>query len=410
MQFYCRHTKNGVVFMELSKRAKRLEPSATLVVTAKSKALKWEGKPVISFGAGEPDFNSPQSAADGAIAAIHAGHTHYTSSNGIPELREAVCAYYEKQFGLKYDPLEVVVDCGAKPLLYEVLACLVNPGDEVIVFTPAWVSYVEQIRLFDGVPVLIDTAGTDFIPDLKALENAITPKTRCIMINTPNNPTGAVYDAQILKGIANLALKHKIAILYDEIYERMVYEGAKHYNIVELCPEVRDLTILINGVSKAFAMTGWRIGYALGEKDFMKTLNDLKGHINTNATSISQYAAVEALKHAEPDVRKMVEAFAKRRKLILGLLKEMPHISLIEPKGAFYAWFNVDGTIGKSWQGKKISSDVDFCELLLEGKYVAGVPGTAFMSPGHVRLSYANSEEEITEGMKRLHEFLKELA
>ena len=395
--------------MELSERAKRLEPSATLVVTAKSKELKAQGKPVISFGAGEPDFDSPKCAAEGAFAAIRAGHTHYTASNGIPELRKAVCDYYERQFGLSYDPAQVVVDCGAKPLLYDALACLVNPGDEVIVFTPAWVSYVEQIRLFDGVAVEIDTSKTNYIPDPAQLEKAITPKTKCIMINTPNNPTGAVYDAATLTAIAKLAVKHKIAILYDEIYERMVYDGAKHENIVVLCPEVRDLTILINGVSKAFAMTGWRIGYGLGPKDFMKTLNDLKGHINTNATSISQYAAVEALKGGEPDVKKMVEAFSARRKLIVKLLKAMPYIKLSEPDGAFYAWFNLGDAIGKSWQGKKIDSDTAFCETLLEAKFVAGVPGSAFMAPGNVRLSYASSEEDITEGMRRLHEFLDEL-
>jgi aspartate aminotransferase len=303
----------------------------------------------------------------------------------------------------------VVVDSGAKPLLYEVLACLVNPGDEVIVFTPAWVSYIEQINLCDGVAVELDTTSTGYVPDPKQLEKAITAKTKCIMLNTPNNPTGVVYDAATLKAIAALALKHKIAILYDEIYERMVYEGVKHENIVSLCPEARGLTILVNGVSKAFAMTGWRIGYALGPKEFMNSLNDLKGHINTNATSISQYAAVGALLGGEADVHTMVEAFASRRKLIVKLLKAMPHITLFEPKGAFYAWFNVEKTIGKSWQGKKITSDSDFCSLLLEAKYVAAVPGSAFMGPGHVRLSYASSEEDITEGMKRLHEFLNEL-
>ena len=395
--------------MELSQRAKRLAPSATLVVSAKSKELKAQGKPVISFGAGEPDFNSPQSAAEAAFEAIRTGQTHYTMSSGIPELRKSVCEYYERQLGLKYDPAEVVIDSGAKPLLYEVLACLINPDDEVIIFTPAWVSYVEQVRLCDGVAVELNTRKTNYIPDLKQLEGAITPRTKCIMLNTPNNPTGVVYDAATLKSIADLAVKRKIAILYDEIYERMVYDGVKHENIVSLCPEARDLTILINGVSKAFAMTGWRIGYALGPKEFMKTLNDLKGHINTNATSISQYAAIGALQSAEADVQAMVKTFALRRELIVKLLQAMPHIETFEPKGAFYAWFNVEKTFGKSWQGKKITSDDDFCSLLLEAKYVAGVSGSAFMTPGHVRLSYASSEEDITEGMRRLHAFLSEL-
>ena len=395
--------------MELSQRAKRLAPSATLAVTAKAKELKAQGKPVIAFGAGEPDFDSPNSAVEAAYAAIKAGHTHYTVSNGIPELRKAVCEYYERQIGLKYDPAEVVIDSGAKPLLYEVLACLINPGDEVIVPTPAWVSYVEQIHLCDGVTVEFDTTKTDYIPDPKQLEKVITPKTKCIMLNTPNNPTGAVYDVATLKAIAALAVKHKIAILYDEIYERMVYGDAKHENIVSLYPEARDFTILINGVSKAFAMTGWRIGYALGPKEFMKVLNDLKGHINTNATSIAQYAATGALQGAEADVQIMVKAFASRRELITKLLQAMPHITVFEPKGAFYAWFNVEKTFGKSWEGKKITSDSDFCALLLEAKYIGAVPGSAFMGPGNVRLSYACSEEDITQGMKRLHEFLDEL-
>jgi len=215
---------------------------------------------------------------------------------------------------------------------------------------------------------------------------------------------------KILKSIAELALKHEIAIFYDEIYERMVYGNAKHYNIVQVCPEVKDQTIIFNGVSKAYAMTGWRVGYALGDKKFMSTVNDFQGHITTNATSISQWAAASAIKKAEPDIHKMVQEFEKRRELIVKLLSEMPLIKLSTPEGAFYAWFDISESIGKKWNGHEITDDTKFCELLLEHKYVAGVMGSAFMTPGYIRLSYANSEDDIREGMKRLKEFLTEIA
>lgn len=395
--------------MELSQRALRMEASATLVMTAKAKALKREGKPVISFSAGEPDFDSPVCAQEAAFEAIKTGQTHYTPSAGIPELRETIAGYYSEHFGVKYDPAQVVVGCGAKPLIYVALGCLVNPGDEVIIPVPAWVSYVEQLKLFDGKEILVDTCKTGYVPDIKSIEAAITPKTKAIMLNTPNNPTGAVYSEKVLKGIAELALKHKFAILYDEIYERMVYGSAKHYNIVQICPEVKDQTIIFNGVSKAYAMTGWRLGYAIGEKKFMQTVNDFQGHITTNATSISQWASAAAIKKAEPDIAKMVAAFEKRRELIVGLLNDMPLIKLSTPEGAFYAWFDITQAIGKKWNGHEITDDTKFCELLLEHKYVAGVMGSAFMTPGYVRLSYASSDEEIKEGMKRLKEFLREI-
>ncbi|MCL1941855.1 MAG: pyridoxal phosphate-dependent aminotransferase [Synergistaceae bacterium] len=395
--------------MKLSQRAARMEASATLAMTAKAKALKREGKPVISFSAGEPDFDSPVCAQEAAFEAIKTGQTHYTPSAGIPELREAVAGYYSEHFGLKYEPAEVVVGCGAKPLLYVTLGCLIDPGDEVIIPVPAWVSYVEQLKLFDGVEVLIDTAKTGYVPDIKQIEAAITPKTKAIMLNTPNNPTGAVYSESVLKGIAELALKHKFVVLYDEIYERMVYGNSKHYNIVKICPEIKDQTIIFNGVSKAYAMTGWRIGYALGDKKFLATVNDFQGHITTNATSVSQWAAVSALKGAEPDIHVMVQAFEKRRELIVKLLSEMPLIKLSMPEGAFYAWFDITETFGKKWNGHEITDDTKFCELLLEHKFVAGVMGSAFMTPGYVRLSYASSEDDIREGMKRIKEFLTEI-
>jgi len=387
-----------------------MEPSATLAVTAKAKSLKREGKPVISFGAGEPDFNSPPSALRFAEEAMKKGQTHYTPGTGIPELREAVCAYYKEHFGLEYKPADVVVGAGAKPLLYEALGCLLDPGDEVLVFTPAWVSYVEQIRFFDGKAVLIDTSKTDFVPRIEDVRKAVTPRTRAMIINTPNNPTGAVYDEQCLRDLGKLAVEKDITILYDEIYERLVYGNAVHHQILNLVPEAREHTIIINGVSKAFAMTGWRIGYALGPSSIMGYLGDLQGHITSNACSVAQWASVGALKEAEQDVVTMHKAFSKRRDLIVELMKEMPYISFTEPKGAFYVWFNIENALGKSWEGQSLTDDTTFCKVLLESKYVALVPGSAFMADGNVRISYSNSEEEIREGMRRFKEFLSELA
>lgn len=396
--------------MYVSTRARKMEPSATLAVTAKAKSLKREGKPVISFGAGEPDFNSPPSALRFAEEAMKKGQTHYTPGTGIPELREAVCAYYKEHFGLEYKPADVVVGAGAKPLLYEALGCLLDPGDEVLVFTPAWVSYVEQIRFFDGKAVLIDTSKTDFVPRIEDVRKAVTPRTRAMIINTPNNPTGAVYDEQCLRDLGKLAVEKDITILYDEIYERLVYGNAVHHQILNLVPEAREHTIIINGVSKAFAMTGWRIGYALGPSSIMGYLGDLQGHITSNACSVAQWASVGALKEAEQDVVTMHKAFSKRRDLIVELMKEMPYISFTEPKGAFYVWFNIENALGKSWEGQSLTDDTTFCKVLLESKYVALVPGSAFMADGNVRISYSNSEEEIREGMRRFKEFLSELA
>lgn len=396
--------------MILSERALRLEPSATLAVVAKAKAMKREGKPVISFGAGEPDFNSPDSALRYGKEAMDAGHTHYTPGTGIPELREAVCDYYKDRFGLEYAPGDVVIGAGAKILLYEALSCIINPGDEVIVFAPAWVSYVEQIRLCEGKEVILDTSDTGFIPDLDQVRKAITPRTRCIMINTPNNPTGAVYDEKTLKGLAALAVEHDITIIYDEIYEQLVYGNAVHHQIVALAPEARDNIIVINGVSKAYAMTGWRIGYALGASKVMSKIGALQGHLTSNPCSVAQYAALGALKEAHNDIVTMHGHFSARRELILKLLADMPLIKFVEPEGAFYVLVDVREALGKAKDGKVVSDDVSFCERLLESSYVAMVPGSAFYAPGHIRVSYSNSTEDITEGMRRLKDFLETLA
>jgi len=392
--------------MKISARASRMEPSATLAVANKAKALRYEGKPVISFGAGEPDFDSPAAAASYAERAIKEGKTHYTQSNGIPELREAVASYYSERFGLDYPADQVIIGPGAKPLIYGSLASLVDPGDEVLVFSPAWVSYVEQIRLLDGKSSFVDTVMTANFPLAPKIAEAITPRTVGMIINTPNNPTGAVYDEDTLREVAEIALEHDLWIINDEIYERLVYGNSTHINIATLVPEVTDRTIQINGVSKAFAMTGWRIGYALAPKWLAPKIGAIQGHLTSNACAIAQWASLGALKEAEEDVLRMKGEFDGRRKIIMGLLKDMPHVNFSEPQGAFYVFLNVAGALGGFFGGRKLEDDVTFCEALLETEYIAAVPGTAFLAPGHIRLSYANSESEIREGMARLKRFL----
>jgi len=395
--------------MRLSDRALKLAPSATLEVVAKAKQLKREGKPVISFGAGEPDFGSPSAAVQAAFDAINRGETHYTPTSGIPELKEAVQSYYHQRFGLEYRQDEILVGAGAKPLLYEAFACLLNPGDEVLLFAPAWVSYVEQITLCDGQPVVLDTSANNFLPSLEQIESAITPRTVGILLNTPNNPTGAVYPRALLEEIAAVAERKGLWVIFDEIYERLVYGKAVHTNLLSAAPSLKNSTLLINGVSKAYAMTGWRIGYALGPKPLIEKMGGVQGHLTSNPTSIAQWASAAAIKNAEADVEFMRKAFEERRTLILEALKEMPHISVTEPQGAFYVFVDARKCIGRSYRGQVLSDDVTFCRALLDGEFVAAVPGSAFLAPGFIRVSYSNSSEEITEGMSRFKRFLSEL-
>ena len=334
------------------------------------------------------------------------GFTHYTPESGIPQLKEAVCRYYQDHFGRSFSGPEFLIGAGAKPLIYEALGCLLDAGDEALIFTPAWVSYVEQIRLFDAKGVLVDTSDTGFIPDIDRVRSLISPRTRCMIVNTPNNPTGSVYDRKTLLGLADIAIKHDITIIYDEIYERLVYGDAVHNQILNLCPAAREHTITINGVSKAFAMTGWRIGYALGPKGIISKMSSFQGHLTSNPCSVAQYASLGALRGAEDDVVRMHASFSGRRDRILGLLRDMPHIRFAEPKGAFYVWIDIEKTLGMRYGDRVIENDASFCEILLEAKYVAAVPGSGFLTPGNIRVSYANAAEEIVEGMKRLKEFL----
>lgn len=387
--------------MKMSKRILEIQPSATLSISAKAKTMKAEGKPIISFSLGEPDFNSPECASKAAIEAIERGESHYTLNSGILELRKEVCNYYKRRFGLEYAPDEVLIAPGAKPLLYQALQMFVDPGDEVLLFSPAWVSYVEQIHLAGGKEVIVDTLKTDLIPTKEAVEAVLSNKTVGMIINSPSNPSGAIYNEETLKMIADIAREKDLWIIFDEIYERLVYASAKHVNILNVAPDLRDKVILINGASKAYAMTGWRIGYALGPKPLIAKMNTLQTHLTSNASSIAQWAAWGAVKDADPDVERMREAFEERRGVILGLVRDMPYVKVRDPEGAFYIFIDV--------RESPIPDDMKFCEKLLEEKFVAAVPGAAFYAPGFVRFSYACSMDNIREGMGRLKEFLQSL-
>jgi aspartate aminotransferase len=386
-----------------------IQPSATLAVDAKAKELSALGKDVISFGAGEPDFISPPAAFAYARRAMEEGRTHYPPTPGIPELRQAISDYYRERFGLTIAPAQIVVGCGAKPMIYEALAAIVDPGDEVILLAPTWVSYIEQVRLADGKIVIVDTEKTNFIPAIREVEQAITPRTAAILLNSPSNPTGVMYDADTLKKIGALAVKHDLWLIWDEIYEQLVYGDNRHFHPLQLMPELAERVITINGVSKSHAMTGWRIGYAFGPQEVMNKINALQSHFTSGATSIAQWAALGAMREGGGESQKMREAFQARRALICGLLAAMPHISFPEPQGAFYVFVNIKNCLGKSYKGQLLKDDIEFCASLLEAELVAVVPGGAFFAPGYIRVSYAVADGVIREGMARLGRFLAEI-
>ena len=393
--------------MKISGRITRMAPSATATMADRAKALKAQGVDVISFTTGEPDFDSPKSALDAAVKAMKEGQTHYTATPGIMELRKAVSGYYKMHFGLDYDPKsEIICATGAKQTLYEAVGCLVNPGDEVIIFAPAWVSYVEQIRIFDGKPVIIDTSKTGFLPDPAQFEAAITPRTVAVMINNPCNPTGMVWPAETLKAIAEICVKHGIVLINDEIYGRLVYDMPVQKHVLELVPEARDVTLNINGVSKSYAMTGWRLGYALGPAPLIKAMNSMQGHLTSGTCSITQWAATGAIENAEADIERMRVQFDKRRHLICGLLDDIRGLTYVKPQGAFYTFINVSAYLGEK---TGMADDIAFCERVLAEKALALVPGTAFLCPGWVRISYSCNEETIKAGIARLKEFVESL-
>jgi aspartate aminotransferase len=390
----------------LADRLKTLAPSSTLAVQAKARELRARGIDVISFGAGEPDFDTPRRIKDAAVEAMQRGQTKYTEVGGVPELRAAVCAKLKRDNGLDYEPADILVSVGAKHTLFNLVMALINPGDEVLVPSPYWVSYPEQVRLLGGVPVAVPTqeaTGFDLDPD--RLAAAVTPRTKLIVLNSPNNPTGAVFTPGALAAVARLAVERDLWVVSDECYEALTFEG-RHASIASLGPEVKARTIVVNTCSKAYAMTGWRIGYAAGPRALIRAMTDVQSQVTSNPSSIAQWAAVEALTGLQDEVAKMAGEFDRRRRLIIDGLNALPGVRCVMPRGAFYAFPNVSGLFGRTWRkadgAVALESSLDATAFLLEEARVAVVPGRDFGSDAHVRLSYATSDALISEGLARM--------
>ena len=390
----------------LADRLSTLAPSATLAVQAKARELRARGVDVISFGAGEPDFDTPQRIKDAAVQAMQRGHTKYTEVGGIPELRAAICAKLERDNGLAYEPADVLVSVGAKHTLFNLAVALLNPGDEVLVPTPYWVSYPEQARLLGGVPVAVPTQeATGFDLDPAALAAAVTPRTKLVVLNSPNNPTGAVFSPAALQAVARLVVERGLWLVSDECYEALTFEG-RHVSVASFGPEVKARTIVVNTCSKAYAMTGWRIGYAAGPRPLIRAMTDVQSQVTSNPSSIAQWAAVEALTGPQHEVATMAGEFDRRRRLIVAGLNALPGVHCVMPRGAFYAFANVAGLFGRTWRKPEgavsLKTSLDVTAFLLEEARVAVVPGRDFGSDAHVRLSYATSETLIREGLARM--------
>lgn len=396
--------------MELSRKAKMIKESVTLEITAKAKELKANGIDVLSFGAGEPDFNTPQNIIDAAANAMNEGKTKYTPTQGIIELREEICKKLKEDNNLEYKVNQIVVSTGAKQSLANSFMSILNPGDEVIIGVPYWVSYPELIKLSDGIPVFVETnKDNNFKLTLHDLEKSYTEKTKAIIINSPNNPTGVVYTKEELLAIADFAKEKDLIIISDEIYEKLIYGNEKHISIASISEDAYKRTIVINGFSKSYAMTGWRIGYTACSEEITKLMINVQSHTTSNPSSITQYAALEGLKGPKESLDEMIVEFEKRRNYMINRLGEVKDLSIIKPMGAFYVMINIESFIGKSLNGKEIKNSLDFSSTLLEESRVAVIPGIAFGVDNYIRLSYATSMEVIERGLDRIEEFLSKL-
>ena len=396
--------------MELSRKAQAIEPSLTLAITAKAKEMKEKGIDVISFSAGEPDFNTPKNIINAAIKAMEDGNTKYTSVNGILQLREAICKKFKDDNGLEYNPSQIVVSTGAKQSLANTFLAILNPGDEVIVSTPYWVSYPELIKLADGKPVFIEgDEKSNYKFTKENLEKAVTAKTKAIVLNTPNNPTGTIYNKEELEVIADFAKKYNIIIISDEMYEKLIYDNENHISIASLSKDAYERTIVINGLSKSYAMTGWRIGYCAASEKIAKLMISIQSHVTSNVCSITQYAALEALNGPQDEITKMINEFEKRRNYMINRIESIDNLSIVKPKGAFYIMINIENCLGKEINGKVLNDSMEFCASLLENEKLAVIPGKAFGLNNYIRVSYATSMEAIKEGLNRIESFIKKL-
>ncbi len=391
----------------ISKKAQNISPSITLAISAKAKQMKEEGIDVISFGVGEPDFDTPANIKNAAIEAIKQGHTKYTPASGLPQLKKAICAKLKFDNNLDYNPENIIVSNGAKHSLYNIFQAICDPEDEVIIPAPYWVSYPEMVKMADANPVIVNcTEENEFKVTRGDLLDAITSKTKAIILNSPSNPTGSIYTKTELEEIAQIAVDHNIAVITDEVYEKLVYDGEKHISIASLNEKIKDLTITVNAMSKCYAMTGWRIGYTASHVTVAKAMNSMQSHATSNPNSIAQHASIEGLTGDQSSVEKMRLAFDERRKYMVRRVNEINGLSCIVPKGAFYIMMNIKQLIGTTVKGITINGSMDFSELLLEQANVAVVPGVAFGVDEFVRLSYANSLENIEEALNRIDNLL----
>jgi len=389
--------------VRLAARIAKIKPSETLAITAKANALRAEGRDIIGFGAGEPDFDTPVNIKNAAIKAIESGFTKYTPVGGTDELKDAIIAKLKRDSSLEYKRSQIVVSCGAKHTLYNLAQALFDEGDEVIIPAPYWVSYPDIVVLACGRPVIINTKEKDgFKMKPEQLKAAITKRTRAVIINSPSNPTGAAYSPEELKAIAVVLMDKDILVISDDIYEKIFYAKFPFANIASVESKMKDKTIVVNGVSKTYAMTGWRIGYAAGPEEIVAAINKIQSQNTSNPTSISQKAALEALSGDQSIVEKMVREFQKRRDVIVDSLNDIPGVRCFSPEGAFYAFPNVSDVYGRSYKGNKITNSAELIDYLLDEANVAAVPGAAFGSDDHIRLSYATSLSNIEEGMKRI--------
>jgi len=395
--------------LKVSSAIGALSASPTLAVTARAKELRAQGVDVVGFGAGEPDFDTPDHIKDAAIEAIREGYTKYVvPASGSPELKAAIVEKFKKNNGLEYERDQIVVSCGAKHSLFNAFHALLNPGDEAIIPAPYWVTYPEQVKSAGAHPVIVE-ADASFKLDPARLKDAITPKTKFLLLNSPSNPTGAVYSAKELESIAEVAVETGIGVVSDEIYEKILYDGLQHVSIASLNEEIKSQTIVVNGVSKSYAMTGWRIGYAAGPKEIMISISRLQDQSTSGPTSISQRASITALRGDQECVARMVKAFDQRRRVIVAKASEIFETELRPPGGAFYLFVNVSAVFGYKYDDVEIRSASDLARYLLDTAKVAVVPGEGFGAPDHIRLSYAMSLEAIDTGMTRIGEAVRRL-
>ncbi len=394
----------------LSKKALSINPSPTMAIDSKAKEMKSQGLDVIGFGAGEPDFDTPEHIRQAAIKAINEGHTRYTPAAGTPELKEAVAGKLKRENGLSYELNQIVVSNGAKHSLSNIFTALLNPGDEVIIPVPYWVTYPELVSLNDGIPLALETAEENgFKVTMETLAKSTSDKTRALVLNSPCNPTGQIYSEAELRRIADFCSKHNIYIISDEIYEHLIYGDHRQTSTASFSEKAKEITIIVNGVSKSYAMTGWRIGYTASAPNIAKVMSSIQSHTASNPNTIAQKAAVAALNGPQECVEEMRIAFDKRRKYMYEQISAIPHLQALEPQGTFYMFVSVKETIGRTFNGTSINSSDDFASLLLENQKVAVVPGTGFGAPNFVRLSFATSMDNIVEGLKRIGSFVDDL-